>query len=203
MAESRAGIIIETDPDMVAKLLSMGIGKKKEDGLHLHWLEAALLSERNLLKIEQEGKELSRDALIAEPQEEKKGAKEAKKEKGKKSAKPKIAKNKSADSSGASLLIPSRADQYLIYRALRLGGRVVRFSEGSPLHWRVYERGVGREHERPQMLLYLVTPEWSVSLSSLEQQMQLARMLRQDLTLAFVRDGRPHMMRMSRPPVEG
>ena len=80
---------------------------------------------------------------------------------------------------------------------------MVRFSEGSPLHWRVYERGVGREHERPQMLLYIVPPEWAVSIQTLEQQMQIARMLRQDLGLAFVRDGRPHMMRISRPPVEG
>ena len=80
---------------------------------------------------------------------------------------------------------------------------MVRFSAGSPLHWRVYERGVGRESERPAMLLYLVPPDWSVSVGRLEQQMQLARLLRLDFGLAFVREGKPQMVKLSRPPLEG
>lgn len=189
MAEAVKDTIIEKEPALMAKLLSMGMGKKQEEGVRLHWLEAALLLERGLIKVEKEGKPLTKEDLIA-------GAEEKGKKTAKKSTK---AKTKSAPLPAT----PSREDQYCIYRSLRLGGRVVRFSEGSPLHWRVYERGVGREHERPQMLLYIVPPEWNVSIHTLEQQMQLARMLRQDLGLAFVRDGRPHMMRISRPPVEG
>jgi len=193
MAEFINNRIIEKDAALGAKLLSMGMGKNGEDGVHLQWQEAAFLTERGLLEVKMGAKNLSADDLIAEPKEGGK-TKAAKEGKGKEKEKTK----------NTNIMIsPSRADQYCIYRSLRLGGRVVRFSEGSPLHWRVYERGVGREHERPQMLLYIVPPEWSVSIQTLEQQMQIARMLRQDLGLAFVRDGRPHMMRLSRPPVEG
>ncbi|VVB57103.1 Uncharacterised protein [uncultured archaeon] len=194
MAEFEKGRIIERDAAVGAKLLSMGMGKKGEEGVGLEWLEAAFLVERKLLQVKEGQKVLTLDDLLAGPEKEKK------KEKIEKEKAPKTrTKSKNAD----SLSAPSRAEQYRIYRAIRGGGRVVRFTSGSPLYWRVYERGVGREQERPQMLYYIVTPEWSVSLSSLEQQMQLARLLRLDLGLAFVRDGRTQMMRISRPPVEG
>ncbi len=194
MAELHSGRIIERDEVMGAKLLSMGIGRKGEEGIILEWLEAAYLVERKLLQVMEGKKTLSLEDIISEPEQEKSVNKE------KKAGKAKTAKSTSSPS---PLAAPTHAEQYRIYRAIRGGGRVVRFSAGTPLYWRVYERGVGREQERPQMLLYVVPPEWSVSLSALEQQMQLARLLRLDLGLAFVRDSRPQLMKISRPPIEG
>ncbi len=186
MAEYEKGRAIERDAAAGARLLSMGIGKKGEDGVVLEWPEAAFLVERKLIEVREGKKALALEDFLAEPKE-----REAKK-----APKAKQAKTNLSSS-------PSRADQYRIYRALRGGGRVVRFSAGSPLHWRVYERGVGREQERPQMMLCIVPPDWSVSLQTLEQQMQLARLLRLDLGLAFVREGKPQMVKLSRPPLEG
>ncbi len=192
MAELHSGRIIERDEVMGAKLLSMGIGRKGEEGVILEWLEAAYLVERKLLQVIEGKKVLALEDIISEPEQEKSVNKEKKK--------TKVAKS---SSSSVHLAAPTHAEQYRIYRSIRGGGRVVRFSAGTPLYWRVYERGVGREQERPQMLLYVVPPEWSVSLSALEQQMQLARLLRLDLGLAFVRDSRPQLMKISRPPIEG
>ena len=190
MAEYEKGRAIERDAPLCAKLLSMGMGKKGEDGVALEWPEAAFLVERKLIEVRDGKKTLALEDFLKDEKTDKTNAKKAK-------------KAGSSPPGLSALSSPSRADQYRIYRAIRGGGRVVRFSAGSPLHWRVYERGVGREQERPQMMLYIVPPDWNVSLQTLEQQMQLARLLRLDLGLAFVRDGKPQMVKLSRPPVEG
>ena len=203
MAELQNGRIIESDAATGAKLLSMGMGKKGEAGVILEWQEAAFLTERKLLEVRDGKKTLALEDLLMEPEKETDPERTIKTKK--RNAEERTASPASSlpARSSVSLLSPPRADQYRIYRAIRGGGRVVRFTSGSPLYWRVYERGVGREQERPQMLLYVVPADWSVSVQSLEQQMQLARLLRLDLGLAFVRDGRAQMMKISRPPVEG
>ncbi len=186
MAELIQGRIVETEPAGGLKLMQMGFGRKTENGVELHWLEAAYLSERKLLEVKDGKKILTWQDLTAEPSAEKKT-------KEKKSAKP----AKKPDEINA----PPRSEQFIIYRSLRAGGRLVRFSAPSPLQWRIYEKGVGREQERPQMMVSIVTPNWSVSLDSLEKQLAVSRLLRLDLGMAFVRDGRPVMIKISKPPI--
>ncbi len=96
---------------------------------------------------------------------------------------------------------PPRSEQFIIYRNLRASGRLVRFAAGSPLQWRVYEKGVGREQERPQMALSIVPPDWSASIESLEKQLAVSRLLRLDFGMAFVRDAKPVMIKISKPPI--
>jgi tRNA splicing endonuclease len=187
MAEFANGKIIEKDKAKGDELLSMGVGKKSEEGVVLHWLEAAFLAQKKLIEVKNQGKTMKLEDFL--------NYKDEKDEVGEK-------KKKNAKKGKEKSSAPSRADQYNIYYALRSGGRVVRFFEESPLHWRVYERGVGREQERPQMLLYIVPPDWSVDIQALEQQMQLARLLRLELAIAFVKEGKPQMLKISRPPLE-
>ena len=171
MAEYENGRVVESDQTAGLKLLQMGFGRKMENSVVLDWLEAAYLLEKKLLEVRSGKKTLTLDDLLAEPSKKN--------------------KNKA----------PPRSDQYIIFRALRAGGRVVRFSSGSPLMWRVYEKGIGREQERPQMMLSIVPPAWSVSIESLERQLAVSRLLRLDLGMAFVRDGKPVMMKVSKPPM--
>ena len=89
-------------------------------------------------------------------------------------------------------------DQYLIYKHIRLGGRIIRFSSHSPQYWRVYARGVGREQERPQMLLRLADSRWKTSLSSLGRELAVARMLRLELVLAYVEHGMPQWIKLGK-----
>ena len=203
MAELIEGRIVETDPAAGLKLLQMGFGLRMENGVALHWLEAAYLAERKRLEVNDGAKTLGWQDLIAEPAADKK-TKEKKTAEGKKPAAKKEKTDSSAPPHSASSslpLAPPRSEQYLIYRTLRASGRLVRFSSGSPLLWRVYEKGVGREQERPQMLLSIVPPNWSATIESLERQLAVSRLLRLDLGMAFVRDGRPVMMKVSKPPI--
>ena len=196
MAEYENGRVVESDQTAGLKLLQMGFGRKMENGVALHWLEAAYLVERKLLEVKDGGKTLTWQELIAEP------AADTEKKKTTKISKKISSKKKKTPALSSSLpLAPPRSDQFLIYRQLRASGRLVRFSSGSPLQWRVYEKGIGREQERPQMMLSIVPPGWSVSIDSLEKQLAVSRLLRLDLGMAFVRDGRPVMMKVSKPPI--
>lgn len=199
MAELIEGRVVETDTAGGLKLLQMGFGLKMESGVALHWLEAAYLVERKLLEVKDGAKMLSWQELIAESPAGKK-TKETKKVASAKKEKTDSAS--SAHSASPSLpLAPPRSEQYLIYRTLRASGRLVRFSPPSPLQWRVYEKGVGREQERPQMMLSIVPPGWSASIESLERQLAVSRLLRLDLGMAFVRDGKAVMIKISKPPM--
>ena len=193
MAELINGRIVETDQAAGLKLMQMSFGRKMEQGVVLEWLEAAYLTERKLLEVKDGGKVLSVEELTAEPKVAADAAITKKKKK----------TGQVTPAPASTLhLSPSRADQYAIYRRFRGGGRVVRFSSGSPLQWRVYDKGVGREQDRPLMLVSIVPPDWNVTIDSLEKQLAVARLLRVDLGMAFVRDGRPVMMKVSKPPVE-
>ena len=202
MAELIQGRIVETDAPAGLKLMQMGFGRKLEQGVVLEWLEAAYLTERKLLEVKDGGKIMSAEELIAEPKKKEEKNITKKKKKTGQVAVASSVDSASRTSSASFPLAPSRADQYAIYRRLRGGGRVVRFSSGSPLQWRVYDKGVGREQDRPMMLLSIVPPGWNVTIDSLEKQLAVARLLRVDLGMAFVRDGRPVMMKVSKPPVE-
>lgn len=181
MAEYANWRVVESDLAAGLKLMQMGFGRKMENGVVLEWLEAAYLLEKKLLEVRSGKKALTLEDLLAEP----------KKKNGKRARAQKKTKTDA----------PSRADQYAIYRALRAGGRLVRFSSGSPLLWRVYEKGIGREQERPQMVLTIVPPGWSATIESLERQLAVSRLLRLDLGMAFARDGKAVMIKISRPPI--
>lgn len=89
-------------------------------------------------------------------------------------------------------------DQYLIYRHIRSGGRIIRFSPNTPHYFRVHARGVGREQERAQTLARLITSDFECSIDTLEMELSVARQLRLELVFAFVRDGRPQFVKMAK-----
>ncbi len=95
------------------------------------------------------------------------------------------------------------SDQYVIFKAFRQEGRVVRFTPSSPLHWRVYARGVGREQDRPSTLVMVIDKKWKASISTLEPMLATARALRLELAIAYVREGKPQLAKMSKISIEG
>ncbi len=200
MAICLKGKIIESDEKLGRDILGAGFGRRSEGGVELHPLEAAFLAERNIVQVEEGKKPLTPPQIFAKLET---GA--AKKKTGKKTAGHK-AGAKGATGRGAAKMPPAEAlmpeNIYLIYRALRLGGNVVRFSSGSPLMWRVYAKGVGREHERPQSILRLVDKDWQASLETLERELAVARLLRLELVLGYVKEGKPCLIKVSKPPIE-
>jgi len=94
------------------------------------------------------------------------------------------------------------SDQYVIFKAFRMGGQVVRFSSGSPALWRVYARGVGREQDRPSILVNVVDSKWKATLSSLDTALQTARLMRLELAIGFVKDGKPSIIKLNRIQIE-
>lgn len=160
-----------------AALIRMGFGKMEAGSVSLHPLEAAYLIERGKCTAAESGKKgkpISFEKIIA----------------GKKtpSKKPKGE--------------PSPSDQYAIFKAFRQAGHVVRFSTSAPLHWRVYARGVGREQDRPSTLVMVVGEGWSASLKSLLPALQTARLMRLELAVAFVTDGKINAIKLSKLPME-
>jgi tRNA splicing endonuclease len=98
--------------------------------------------------------------------------------------------------------VVSLPDQYEIFKALRQGGRVVRFTPSSPLHWRVYARGVGREQDRPSTLMIVVGKSWKASLSTIEPMLATARLLRLELSIAYLKEGKPNIIKISKSAIE-
>ncbi len=200
MATCEKGRIIESDEKLGRDILGAGFGRRAEGGVELHPLEAAFLVERNIVQVQEGKKRLApKDIFIRF------GFQPAKKTT-KKSSGKKVASKKSSGREDANRIAPAEAlspeGVYLIYRALRLAGNVVRFSSGSPLMWRIYAKGVGREHERPQSILRLVDKDWQASLETLERELAVARLLRLELVLGYVKEGKPHLIKVSKPPIE-
>ena len=94
------------------------------------------------------------------------------------------------------------SDQYIIFKAFRQDGRVVRFTPSSPLHWRVYARGVGREQDRPSTIVVVVDKNWKAATSSLEPMLATARALRLELAIAYVKEGKPQLVKLSKNALE-
>ncbi len=160
------------DTEACESLLRMGFGARREEGLKLHMLEALYLAEKG--KVEIFGS----------------------KKKGKKLEAAKLLKAKAHSSS------PSLSEQYILFKAFRSGGQIVRFSSSAPLLWRVYARGVGREQDRPQTLLFLIGKKWSLSLPRLESILSTARALRLEPAFAYVKDGKPSIVKLSKLSLE-
>ncbi len=202
MAIFQNGLVLETDELQARKLLQMGFGRSTEKGVRLHPLEAAYLVEKGLLSVSDGQRPLSSFELISEMPAKAKSKSGA----AKPASKSALAKSKSSSSSSksASLSEPPLplADQYLVFRALRAGGQVVRFT-AAPRFWRVLAPGVGRDHERSQSLLMLAGPHWSATLESLERALSVARLMRLELLMAYAKDGRPHLVKVSKPPLDG
>lgn len=95
------------------------------------------------------------------------------------------------------------SDQYMFFKAFRQEGRVVRFTPSSPLHWRVYARGVGREQDRPSTLVILVDKKWNASMATLEPMLATARALRLELAISYLKDGKPNLVKFSKISIEG
>lgn len=179
------------NPDDCASLLRMGIGAKYGDGVRLHVLEAAYLAERGKAEVtDAKGKRLDAKALLSKNGKGKGGL-------------PRHRENGRARLPGhRENGQPKLSEQYAIFRAFRMGGQVVRFSSGSPMLWRVFARGVGREQDRPAMLLQIVDSKWKASLSSLDTALQTARLMRLELALGFVKDGKPSIIKLNRIQLE-
>ena len=186
MAIYKEGQVLESDEARGVKLLQMGFGRQTAKGVSLHLLEAAYLTEKNLLHAMDSHHTLTVKDLLGEENTL------AGKSKTKKSS----SKSKSTPSSSMPL-----SDQFLIFRSLRSNGQVVRFSS-VPGWWRVLAPGVGRDQERSQTLLQLATPDWKATVASLERQLAVARLMRLELVLAYVQDGRPHLLKISKPPID-
>jgi tRNA splicing endonuclease len=89
-------------------------------------------------------------------------------------------------------------NQYLVYKHIRSGGRIIRFSPSTPNYFRVHARGVGREQERSQIIVRLINDDFECSIDSLEMELAVARQLRLELVFAFVRDGKPQFVKMAK-----
>lgn len=151
--------------------LKSGFGRKNGDELLLHPLEAAYMLNLSLIEIKRVKKNLS----IAEV----------------------LSQFKIKTGKGISKL-PSAKEQFEIYSQIRSGGRIIRFNSHSPQYWRVYARGVGREQERAQVLLRLMTPSWETSIESLNREISVARQLRMELVLAFFEKGAPAFVKVNK-----
>lgn len=189
MALAHNGLILETDELAGKKLLQMGFGRQTENGVRLHPLEAAYLVEKKLLSVSDGTQPMAAMQFLADESASKKA----------KPAKAKAAK--SAKRPPPLSVHPlSLHDQYLLFRALRQNGQVVRFT-ASPMWWRVLAAGVGRDQERAQSLLRLSSPDFSASIASLEHELATARLMRLELLFGYVKDGQPHLLKVSKPPV--
>lgn len=191
MANYSNGRILAGDEAEGLKILQMGMGRRTESGVELHVLEALYLLERHLIALANGQTKMSAADLLAAAPASKSRRAPIKKTRG----------AKKAPFAPPSSAIPL-SDQYLLYKTIRGAGHVIRLSAGSPLHWRVLARGVGREHERAQTLILLVPPDYETGLKDLEKKLALSRLLRLELALAFVRGGQPAILKISKPPVE-
>lgn len=165
------GKFLSENGEQALLFLQSGFGKKEKNAVILHPLEAAYLCDTKLAEIKFGGKNMDVAQIIS---------------------KMKIKAPKSAGK------LPPAGEQYLIYKFVRSGGRVIRFSPNSPHYWRVHARGVGREQEKAQILLRLTSPDWKASLASLEAELSVARQLRQELVLSFVCKGQPVFIKVNK-----
>jgi len=191
MAEYKKGIFFSSNESEALRLLQCGLGRREGESVILHPLEAAYVCETSLLPI-MEGKTKMdvKKILIA-------GA-NSPLAKNKKNPVPKTAKPAKKGAKNAKESIPSLQEQYILFRHLRERGRVVRLSPASPQYWRVHARGVGREQERAQTLVYLLPKNWETSLKSLCVQITAARQLRMEIVLAFVQNNEPNWIKLSK-----
>jgi len=153
-------------------LLQSGFGKNSQDGVILHPLEAAYLCELSLLEINDSKKKMNVSEILK--------------------------KFKTTSSSKSAGKLPNAKEQFELYSQLRSGGRMVRFNLHSPQYWRVYAKGVGREQERAQVLLRLITSDWKSSVVSLNREISVARQLRMELVLAFMEKGQPAFVKVNK-----
>ena len=202
MATCLKGRIIESEEKLGREILAAGFGRRAENGVELNALEAAFLCERKIIEVHEGKKTLEVQEIYSKfdfGKKPKTGAMKKMVSKEKKSTKD-APKNTEMKTVLAEKITSEKL--YLIYRALRFAGNVVRFSSGSPLMWRIYAKGVGREHERPQSILRIVDKDWQASLESLERELSVARLLRLELVLGYFKDNKPCLIKVSKPPIE-
>lgn len=159
------------DKEEALSILQSGFGKKAGEDVVLHPLEAAYLCDLDLLEVS-EGKKKMKPADI-------------------------VKKFKFRTPKGIGKL-PTASEQFEIFSQLRSGGRMVRFNSHSPHYWRVYARGVGREQERAQILLRLMSKDWSASIESLNREISVARQLRMELVFAFYEKKQPSFVKVNK-----
>ncbi|MFH1306901.1 MAG: hypothetical protein ABIH83_04585 [Candidatus Micrarchaeota archaeon] len=159
-------------------LLQSGFGKKTAQGVVLHPLEAAYIADMGIAKIKREKKSMDAKSIL-------------------KIYKSK--KNKSRPARPSAMpAVPEAEEQYILYKQIRSGGRIVRFFPNSPQYWRVHARGVGREQERAQTLVRLVNIKWKASLDGLERELATARALRMEFVLGYVEKGKANWIKLGK-----
>jgi tRNA splicing endonuclease len=92
----------------------------------------------------------------------------------------------------------SAQEQYLIYKEIRMCGRVIRFNIFEPNYWFVYAPGVGREEERAQILLKLIDQKAQINLAELESSLALARQFRMEFMYSFIKNSQPQFIKLTK-----
>ncbi|PIT84752.1 hypothetical protein COU37_01675 [Candidatus Micrarchaeota archaeon CG10_big_fil_rev_8_21_14_0_10_45_29] len=198
MAEYKGHKFLSSNESEALRLLQCGLGRREGKDVILHPLEAAYVSQTSLLPIMQGKNKMDVKKILIE------GEKHLS-EKNKKSPAPaknkknKPAKNARKGANGEVIAkLPSLQEQYALFKHLRERGRVVRLSPSPPQYWRVHARGVGREQERAQTLIFLLPKNWQASLKSIEVQITAARQLRMEIVLAYVQNNEPNWIKLSK-----
>lgn len=169
MAEIKNKKIICKKKDEIENFLSASFGRMEGKNLILHPLEAAYLTELKLVEVFDSSK--------------------------KKYSVEKILSLLKSEQTKANL---DPQKQYLIYKDIRMVGRVVRFNLFDPNYWFVYAPGVGREEERAQILLNLIDITKPLQIEELEGRLALARQFRMEFMFGFIRNSEPSFIKLSK-----